>query len=79
MTYMKRSTILFIILLMTSQPLWAEVRATLSRQTVYEGDTVTLNIVTNKAGQDADPDLSVLQQDFDILGSGSSQQTQIIN
>ena len=64
---------------MTSQSLWADVRASLSRHTIVEGDTVTLNIVTNKAGQGIAPDLSVLQQDFDILGSGSSQQTQIIN
>jgi hypothetical protein len=64
---------------MTSQSLWADVRASLSRHTIYEGDTVTLNIVTNKAGQGIGPDLSVLQQDFDILGTGSSQQTQIIN
>ena len=69
----------FIVLLMTSQSLWADVRASLSRQTIVEGDTVTLNIATNKAGQGIAPDLSVLQQDFDILGSGSSQQTQIIN
>lgn len=76
---MKTGTILFLVLSLTAQSLWADIRASLSRQTVYEGDTVTLNIVTNKAGQDADPDLSVLRQDFDILGSGSSQQTQIIN
>ena len=76
---MKTGITLFIVLLLTSQPLWADVRATLSRQTIYEGDTVTLNIMTNKAGQGVDPDLSVLQQDFDILGTGSSQQTQIIN
>jgi len=76
---MKKNATLFLVIFLTSQSLWAEVRATLSRHTIYEGDTVTLNIVTNKAGQDDDPDLSVLRQDFDILGSGSSQQTQIIN
>ena len=69
----------FIILLLTSQSLWADVRASLSRQTIYEGDTVSLNIIADGSGQGADPELSVLQQDFDIVGSASSQQTSIIN
>jgi hypothetical protein len=75
----RAGTSLFIVLLLSSQSLWADVRATLSRQAIYEGDTVTLNIVTNETGQDDDPDLSELRQDFDILGTGNSQQTQIIN
>ena len=69
----------FLVLLLTSQSLWADVRASLSRQTVYEGDTVSLNIVSNESGQGTDPDLSVLQQDFDIVGTASSQQTSIVN
>jgi hypothetical protein len=69
----------FLVLLLASQPLWAEVHASLSRQTIYEGDTVSLNIVTNEAGQGANPDLSVLQKDFDIVGTSSSQQTSIVN
>jgi hypothetical protein len=76
---MKSNVTLFLVIFLTSPSLWADVRASLSRQTIYEGDTVTLNIMTNKTGQDVDPDLSVLRQDFDILGTGSSQQTQIIN
>ena len=79
MTNIKSIATLFLVLFLTSQSLWADVRATLSRQTIVEGDTVTLNIVTNEAGQGVKPELSVLQQDFDILGTGSSQQTQIIN
>jgi len=69
----------FLVLLLTTQSLWADVRASLNRQTVYEGDTVNLNIVTDETGMDANPDLSVLQRDFDILGTTSSQQTSIIN
>jgi len=76
---MKRYTALLIVLLLTSQSLWADVSASLNRQTVYEGDTVSLNIVTNETGQGANPDLSVLQQDFEILGTATSQQTSIIN
>jgi hypothetical protein len=69
----------FLVLLLTTQSLWADVRASLNRQTIYEGDSVSLNIVTNETGRGADPDLSVLQRDFDILGTTSSQQTSIIN
>ncbi len=76
---MKRCTVLFVVLLMTSQSLWADVRASLNRQTVYEGDTVNLNVITNEPGQGADPDLTVLQHDFDILGTARSQQISIIN
>ncbi|MGB5177369.1 MAG: BatD family protein [Gammaproteobacteria bacterium] len=76
---MKRYAALFIVLLLTSQSLWADVRASLSRQTLYEGDTVSLNIVSNESAQGADPELSVLQQDFEIVGTASSQQTSIIN
>jgi BatD DUF11 like domain len=73
------SITVLLVLSLASPPLWAEVRASLSRQTVYEGDTVSLNIVTNKAGQGVEPDLSVLRQDFDIVGTSTSQQTSIIN
>lgn len=69
----------FLVLLLTSQSLWADVRASLNRQTVYEGDTVHLNIITNESGQGVDPDLSGLQHDFDVLGTARSQQTSIIN
>jgi hypothetical protein len=69
----------FLVLLLTTQSLWADVRASLNRQTIYEGDSVSLNIITDETGRGADPDLSVLQQDFDILGTASSQQTSIIN
>ncbi len=79
MMNIKTTIATFIVLLLTSQSLWADVSASLNRQTVYEGDTVSLNITTNKSGQGASPDLSVLQQDFDILGTATSQQTSIIN
>ena len=74
-----KTGITFFILLLASQSLLADVRASLSRDTIYEGDSVSLTIVADEIGQGVDPDLSVLQQDFDILGTGSSQQTQIIN
>ncbi|MGB5717722.1 MAG: protein BatD, partial [Gammaproteobacteria bacterium] len=69
MMNIKTTIATFIVLLLTSQSLWADVRASLSRQSVYEGDSVSLNIVSNESGKGADPDLSVLQQDFDIVGT----------
>lgn len=46
--------------------------------TVAQGDTFKLTLTTN--GQaDADPDLTPLQKDFDILGTSQSSSTQIIN
>jgi len=46
--------------------------------TVAQGDTFQLTLTTN--GQaDANPDLTPLQKDFDILGTSQSSSTQIIN
>jgi len=69
----------FLALLLTSQSLWADVRASLSRTAIQEGDTVTLHILASGDSDDADPDLSVLADGFDILGTGSSHQTSIVN
>ena len=69
----------FLVLLLTSQSLWADVRASLSRTTIQEGDTVTLNLLASGDVDDADPDLSVLADSFDILGTGSSHSTSIVN
>ena len=66
-------------LLLVSQTLQADVSASLGRMAVYDGDTVTLVIETDDRNHTGEPDLSGLQQDFDILGSRTSQQTQIIN
>lgn len=68
-----------VILALLSQPLWADVTASLSRDVIYDGDTVTLVIETTDMDHDGDPDYSVLQKDFDILGTRNSRQTQIIN
>ena len=69
----------FMVLLLSSQSLWADVRASLSRTTIQEGDTVTLNILASGDSDAADPDLDVLRDSFDILGTGSSHQTSIVN
>lgn len=74
-----RSCSTFLMLLFLSQPLWADVSATLTQNTIHDGDTVTLIIETTDRSHKGEPDFSVLQQDFEILGTRNSQQTQIIN
>jgi hypothetical protein len=69
----------FILLLLIAHPTQAEIQAALDRTTIYDGDTVTLIIEAVGADQDADPDLAVLEKDFNIIGTSSSRQIQIIN
>ncbi|WP_157973706.1 BatD family protein [Tropicimonas sp. IMCC34043] len=60
-------------------PALAEVQATVSRPTLALGDSFTLDLrATGKSG-DATPDLSPLQQDFTIGGTGQSSMTNIVN
>jgi len=68
-----------LLLLLTCEAAWAEVNATLTRSTIREGDTVTLVIEARGKDPGGQPDLSVLEQDFEILGTSTSQQIQIIN
>lgn len=79
MKRMNHMLVLFLTLTLVSQSLLAEVRASLSRSAIQSGDTVTLNILATGDVDGANPDLDVLQQDFQVLGTGSSQQTSIIN
>lgn len=65
-------------LLLIAKVTLASVEATLDRSKVYEGQSFTLTI-TSDTKQRSRPDLSSLEKDFHILGSGSSQQVQVIN
>ena len=71
--------LLFLTLMLEAPDLWAGVRATLDRNSLHEGDTVVLTIEADGRHQGGQPDLSVLGVDFDILGTRSSQQVQIVN
>jgi hypothetical protein len=54
------------------------VRAWLDRDTMHLGETVTLNVeATGDVG--AQPDFTALSQDFNLLGTQSSQQVSILN
>jgi len=66
-------------LLLLAPTLRADVTASLDRNSIYAGDTVTLSIATSGADEGRQPDLSPLRKDFDILGTSSSQQIEIIN
>jgi hypothetical protein len=59
-------------------PAVAAVRADVDRDQVYVGDTVTLVIESNSPAV-GDPDLSALQQDFEILGTGTSSSFSMVN
>ncbi len=54
------------------------VRAWLDRDSIQLGETVTLNVEA-EGGSLAQPDFSVLKQDFDLAGTQSSQQLSIVN
>jgi hypothetical protein len=74
-----RSVTLSLVLLLISQPLWAKVTATLTQNSIYDGDTVTLIIESADRDHTGEPDLAALQKDFEVLATRNSQQTQIIN
>lgn len=69
---------LFTSLILLQSHAFAQVKASLSQQAYYQGDLITLLIETND-NQKIDPDISVLQQNFNIKGSSTSSQTNIIN
>jgi hypothetical protein len=54
------------------------VRAWLDRDTMHLGETVTLN-VESQGDAGGQPDFSALSQDFNLLGTQSSQQVSIVN
>ena len=57
-----------------------EVTATLDRNSVQLGDTVTLNLRIQGAGSDlAMPDLDALNQDFSILGTSQNSSFSMLN
>ncbi|WP_426702050.1 BatD family protein [Rhodanobacter sp. Col0626] len=57
-----------------------DVQATLDRSSVQLGETVTLNLRIDNAGGNIQlPDLSVLNQDFSILGTSQNSNLSIVN
>jgi hypothetical protein len=65
--------------LLISSPLAAAVKAELDRARIVEGETVTLTLLTDEAGQSLETDFSGLEQDFEILDRRSETQLSIVN
>lgn len=79
---MRLSLFLFvalILIMILPGSVLAEVSATLNRNTIYTGETVTLQITATGSEKSARPDLKPLRKNFEIIGTGSSTQIQIIN
>lgn len=57
----------------------AQVRAWLDRSSMQLGETATLNVEVSGNATAAQPDFSVLQQDFNLLGTESSTSMNIVN
>ena len=73
-----RQCLAIVAFFLVASPGFASVQATLDRSTVYEGEVFTLTI-TSDGSERGMPDLSLLEKDFQILGTGSSQQMEVIN
>ena len=74
---MNKKILLSFLLVSFIQIASAVVPASVDRSTVEQGQSFTLNIDISKAS--GEPNLSALQQNFEILSTGSSSQTNIVN
>lgn len=70
------STFLIATLLLSNA--YAAVNARLEQTMVYTGDPITLQLETN-SNTNAQPDLSVLEADFQVLNTSTSSQVNILN
>jgi len=57
----------------------ANARAAIDRDTVQLGETLTLNVELEGSTSNSEPDVTLLQKDFDILGKSSSTSISIVN
>jgi hypothetical protein len=69
----------FAALWICSEAAAASVRAWLDRTNMQLGETVTLNVEVSGDNNAAQPDLSALAADFDLLGTQSSTSLNIVN
>jgi len=70
---------LAVLLLLWATGLQADVSASLDRDRIVLGETVTLVIQTNDTQQNLDPSLDALQEDFVLLDRRSETQMSIVN
>lgn len=76
---MRRSIALMLLLLLPILAHAARVQASLDRNQVQLGETVTLNLRVEGGGMADAPDLSALAPDFDVLGSSRNTSVSIVN
>lgn len=74
-----RGWLLLMALLLPWSAMAANVQATLDRNDVHLGETVTLNLRIDGATHASTPDLSALDRDFEVLGTSNSSELSIIN
>lgn len=73
------SSIVGLILSGASVATWAALHAQLDRDTVQEGDQVTLRIDSDEAHSGERPDVTPLRSDFDVRGTSTSSETSFVN
>lgn len=56
-----------------------QVQAKVDRQTLFEGDTLALIISLEGQAREHEPDLTPLDKDFEVIGTGTSTQLNIVN
>lgn len=76
---MRRALAFVLSMLLPALALAAQVQASLDRNQVQLGDTVTLNLRVTGGGPAGSPDLSALASGFDVLGRSSSTSVSIVN
>lgn len=72
-----KKLLLFFCLIFFSAPAFADFKATVSRTTLPEGESFQLYLRQN--GDAEQPDVSVLNKDFAVIGQRKSYKTSIIN
>ncbi|WP_333681259.1 BatD family protein [Dyella sp.] len=76
---MKHRWLLWLCLLLPWTAMASSVQATLDRNDVHLGETVTLNLRISDAMTASTPDLSALDHDFEVLGTSTSSSLSVIN
>lgn len=71
--------LLLIVLLLPFTAMAASVQATLDRNDVHLGETVTLNLRIDGTMNANTPDLSALDRDFEVLGTSTNSSLNIVN
>ncbi len=78
MKWIKHPLVLALAMTVLSQGAFGQVSASLSAEVVGEFEPVTLTI-NARGNEDAEPDMSALESDFEITSSGTQSRFEIIN